>query len=73
MEDFLTSRLLEILVHSDDLAVSIGAPAPVWDTAVSESVVVLLARLSLRRHGSTALLRALSRGERASGDVSAFS
>ena len=40
--------------------------------AVLDPVFELLTRLSVRRHGATALLRALSRAERAPGNVSAF-
>jgi hypothetical protein len=35
-------------------------------------VIDLLARLAVRRHGPTAVLRALSRAERAPGTISAF-
>lgn len=71
-DDFLVCRLLEIVVHTDDLAVSIGWPTPVFEEAVLDPVVALLAALSARRHGQDAVLRALSRAERAGGPISAF-
>jgi hypothetical protein len=37
-----------------------------------ETVVDLLSRIALRRHGTTAVLRALSRSERAPGSISAL-
>ncbi|GAA4092389.1 maleylpyruvate isomerase N-terminal domain-containing protein [Actinomadura miaoliensis] len=71
LDDLLTTRMMELVVHSDDLAVSVdkeAAPPP----AAVETVIGLLARLSARRHGPTAVLRALSRAERAPASISAF-
>jgi len=72
VDDFLVCRLLEIMVHADDLATSLGCPTPQFDDAVRDPVVALLAALSVRRHGQGAVLRALARAERATGSVSAF-
>lgn len=72
LDDFLTTRLMEIAVHSDDLAVSVGVPAPELPLAALDPVVVLLSRLALRRHGQAALLRALSRAERAPAAIAAL-
>ena len=71
-DDFLVVRLLEIVVHADDLAVSIGRPTPTFDPHVLDPVVALLASLAAHRHGQDALVRALARTERADGPVSAF-
>ena len=71
-DDFLVCRLLEIVVHADDLAVSVGRAAPAFAAEVLDPVVALLAVLSVRRHGQDALVRALARAERAAGSVSAF-
>ena len=72
VDDFLTTRLTEISVHSDDLAVSVGVATPPLPPAVLDPVLDLLARLAARRHGPLALLRALSRAERAPTTISAF-
>jgi hypothetical protein len=72
LDDFLVCRLLELVVHADDLAVSLGRPTPQLDDAVRDPVVALLAVLSVRRHGQDAVVRALARAERAGGSVSAF-
>jgi hypothetical protein len=72
VDDFLVCRLVEILVHADDLAVSVGRPAPTFEDGVWHPVLSLLAALSARRHGPDAVLRALARSERADGLVSAF-
>jgi Mycothiol maleylpyruvate isomerase N-terminal domain len=70
--DLLTTRLVEITVHCDDLACSVGLPTPVLPGDVTDVVVGLLARLAARRHGATAVVRALSRAERAPATITAF-
>lgn len=72
LDDLLTTRMMEIAVHVDDLAVSVGAPTPALPAAVLDPVFDLLTRLAVRRHGPTAVLRALSRAERAPVTISAF-
>jgi hypothetical protein len=72
VDDFLVCRLLEIVVHAQDLAVSVGHPTPTFENDVWHPVLGLLAALSARRHGQDAVLRALARKERAGGSVSAF-
>ncbi|MFJ6168280.1 maleylpyruvate isomerase N-terminal domain-containing protein [Micromonospora orduensis] len=69
--DFLLTRQLEIVVHSDDLAVSVGVPTPAFPPEVFDPVRDLLVRLAVRRRGQSALISALSRSERAQ-DISAF-
>jgi hypothetical protein len=73
VDDFLVVRLMEIVVHADDLAASLGVPTPVFESEVLDPVLALLAALSVRRHGQDIVLRALARTERAgTGSVSAF-
>jgi hypothetical protein len=72
LEHFLITRMMEIAVHSDDLAVSVGIAAPVLPPAVLDPVTDLLVRLSVRRHGQAAVLRALARSERAPENITAF-
>jgi hypothetical protein len=71
LDDFLTTRLLEIAIHSDDLAISVAIPTPELPGAAIDPVLQLLLELSVRRHGPTTVLRGLSRSERATG-ISAF-
>jgi hypothetical protein len=71
-EDFLVTRLMEIMVHSDDLAASVGLPTPEFSDPVVRAVLGLLSTVAVDRHGQTAVLRALSRPQRAPGSVSAF-
>lgn len=72
LDDFLTTRLMEIAVHSDDLAVSVGVAPPALPEAVHRAVRHLLVDLSAQRHGDTAVLRALARAERAPASIAAL-
>ncbi|MCA2224802.1 maleylpyruvate isomerase N-terminal domain-containing protein [Nonomuraea aurantiaca] len=71
-DDLLLTRLMELVVHSDDLAASVGVETPELPPSVVEPVVELLARLAVHRHGATAVIRTLSRAERAPATISAF-
>ena len=72
LDDLLLTRTMEIAVHSDDLAVSVGLEPPPLPAEAMEPVLALLTRLATRRHGPTAVLRALSRAERAPTAIAAF-
>jgi hypothetical protein len=72
LDDLLQSRLLEIAVHDDDLALSVGLPTPELPGDATDLVLALLSRLAARRHGPTAVIRALSRAERAPPTIAAF-
>jgi Mycothiol maleylpyruvate isomerase N-terminal domain len=72
MEDLLVTRLLEIVVHCDDLAYSVDIPTPEFTETVIDRVVELLARLAVQRHGATSVVRALSRSERAPKTIAAI-
>ena len=71
-DDFLVVRLMEIVVHADDLAASVGIPTPAFDDDVLHPALALLAMLGARRHGQDAAVRALSREERAARPAAAF-
>jgi hypothetical protein len=70
--DFLLTRTMELVVHSDDLAASIGVDTPEFPPDAAAAVIGLLASVSTGRHGQAAMVRALSRPQRSSGPVSAF-
>jgi hypothetical protein len=70
--DVLTTRLMELVVHGDDLAVSVGVETPRYPASAFAAVNDLLVRVSERRHGPLAVLRALSRAERAPESIAAF-
>jgi hypothetical protein len=72
LDDMLITRTMELAVHSDDLAVSVGVDPPPLPATAVETVIDLLSRLAIRRHGATAVLRALSRAERAPANIAAI-
>ncbi|MEV0644188.1 maleylpyruvate isomerase N-terminal domain-containing protein [Phytomonospora sp. NPDC050363] len=71
-DDFLMTRTMELAVHSDDLAVSVGLDTPALPPEVTGPVLDLLAALAVKRHGPVALMRAYSRAERAPKTIAAF-
>lgn len=70
-DDFLLTRLLELVVHTDDLSVSVGVSTPEFPDGVFAPVRDLLVRLAVRRHGQSAVISTLTRRERARA-ISAF-
>jgi hypothetical protein len=72
LDDLLVTRMMEIAVHGDDLAVSVDLPTPVLPDEVFAPVAALLTDLAARRHGQAAVLRALARRERAPETIAAL-
>ncbi|HET6292275.1 MAG TPA: maleylpyruvate isomerase N-terminal domain-containing protein [Kribbella sp.] len=72
LDDLLLTRLMELVVHADDLAVSVDVPTPQISQTAAGSVVDLLSRLAIRRHGAVEVVRALSRPHRTSGPIAAL-
>ena len=72
LDDFLVGRMMEIVVHGEDVAASVGVPSPALPAAVLDPVLGLLTRLAVRRHGQAAVVSALTRAERAPRTISAF-
>ena len=70
--DWLVTRQMEIVVHSDDLAASVAVATPEFPDSVVTPVLALLSGVAVRRHGQVAVVRALSRPQRAPASVSAF-
>ncbi|MBC7762607.1 MAG: hypothetical protein H7201_12605 [Candidatus Saccharibacteria bacterium] len=63
LDEYLRTRLVELAIHIEDLALSINVTATVPMAAVAAAVDVLVA-VARERHGDIAVLRALSRRER---------
>ena len=70
--DCAAACLLELVVHTDDLAVSLAVTPPGFRPEAVDVVVTALARIAVRRHGTAAVVRALARSERAPATISAF-
>lgn len=64
LEDYLATRMVEIAVHSDDLAVSLDIPTPQLLAPLLDLVVTTLVGTAAARHGRLELVRALTRSER---------
>ena len=71
-DDFLVTRLMEIVVHADDLASSVRVATPQFGPTVLDPVFRLLTAIAARRHGQDALVRTLARPQRAPSTISAF-
>ncbi|MEU5633097.1 maleylpyruvate isomerase N-terminal domain-containing protein [Streptomyces rishiriensis] len=72
LDDFLLTRMVELAVHMDDLAVSVSLRMPTLPGAAFDPVLGLLTGLAAQRHGQAVLLRALTRAERGSSAVNVF-
>ena len=70
-DDFLLTRMLEIVVHTDDLARSVAVRTSDFPAEVFAPVRDLLVRLAVKRHGQSAVISALTRSERTQA-ISAF-
>ncbi len=64
LDQYLVTRLLELVVHGDDLAASLGVEPPPFDTEATGLVVECLLEVARRRHGDLAVVRAFTRRER---------
>jgi hypothetical protein len=71
VDDYLDTRVVELVVHLDDLGVSIGDDLAIDDDAAARAVAVL-AEIARRRLSTAAVVRQLARRERAPGGVHAL-
>jgi hypothetical protein len=66
-ESYLVTRIIELLIHTDDLAVSVGLPPRPPAAAAMDLALPVLVDAARGIHGDLLVLRALSRRERAAG------
>ena len=64
LDEYLVTRLVELVVHTDDLAVSADLPGPEPDPEAGALVIECITGVARVRHGDNAVLRALARAER---------
>lgn len=64
LDEYLRTRIVELAVHGDDLAVSAGVETPRLGTGVTDVAIATLVGVGRVRHGDQAVLRALARRER---------
>jgi len=62
--NYLASRLLEVVVHGDDLAASIADAVPAPPREAADESLAFLLRLARVRSGDLHVLRAFTRAER---------
>lgn len=62
--DYLQTRLVELAVHSADLAESVGVAAPRYESPVWDTVANVVVATGLARSGPRALALGLARAER---------
>ena len=69
LSEYLRTRVVELVVHSEDLALSVGV-TPVPPTPAAASVAIeTLVEVARARHGDVPVLRALARRERDAVDA----
>ncbi len=68
LDDFLHTRIVELVVHADDLAASVGT-AVAFPAAAATAAIDTLVTTARAAHGDIAVLRALARRERSGGEV----
>jgi len=64
LDDFCRTRLIEVLLHLDDLAVSVGESRPETDPEGVAIVVDIIEGIARHLHGDWEVLYALARSER---------
>lgn len=66
LPDYLASRVVEVVVHADDVASGAGVAPPAFADGVIEVATAFLLRLARARSGDLAVVRAMTRAERVS-------
>ena len=69
LDEYLVTRLVELVVHADDLAASLGIAPPTLPAAATGLVIGTLVSVARIRHGDAATVRALTRRERDAVDA----
>jgi len=69
LDEYLRTRCVELVVHTDDIAISVGRPSTDGSPAATAIAVDLLTAAARRRHGDHAVLTALTRRERDASDA----
>ena len=69
LDDFCRTRMIEIGMHIDDLAHSVGLDTPPLDEDVTGEVIDIVVGIARHLHGDWAVIHALARSERSDGNV----
>jgi hypothetical protein len=69
LDEYLITRIVELIVHSDDLACTLGVAAPEFTPVSTACAIECLLEMARLRHGDLAVVRAMTRRERDGTDV----
>lgn len=69
LDDFLRTRVMELVVHADDLATSVGVDPPQPSASAATMAIESLMATARATHGDLAVIRALARRERSDANV----
>ncbi|CAM5605221.1 maleylpyruvate isomerase N-terminal domain-containing protein [Streptomyces aurantiogriseus] len=72
LDQCLLTRLVELVVHLDDVAVSLETPTPSVPAEAADAVTTCLTRIAVARHGFLPVIRTLARRERAIDPITVF-
>jgi len=69
LDEYLVTRLVELTIHADDLALSVGLDYPSLPPEALDITLTTLLDIARHRRGDLAVLRVLSRRERAEAGI----
>lgn len=69
LDDFCRTRMIEIGMHIDDLAHSVGEPTPQLSSDVTNEIIDIVMGIARAQHGDWAVIHALARAERSSNPI----
>jgi hypothetical protein len=69
LDDFCRTRMIEIGMHIDDLAHSVGTPTPSLPADVTAEIIDIVVGIGRGQHGDWPIIHALARSERSSAQV----
>ena len=69
LDDFCRTRLIEVLLHMDDLAASIGEQRPEMDPEAVAIVIDIIIGIARQNYGDWAVLHSLARVERSTAEI----
>ena len=69
LDDFCRTRLIEVVLHTDDVAASVGVDPPEPPIEAMEIISDILVGIARHVHGERAVVNALARRERAPAGV----
>lgn len=69
LDSYLVTRMVEAVVHSDDLAHSVDIDTPHFETDAIDVVLVTLLGIARNRNGDQEVIRQFTRAERSNGQI----